>query len=628
MLALAVLVSLAAGAFAQSPFFTGNGGKGLSLAILAPNGVGLAADQAYLPALVQGEFVSNFSAYSAITVLDRVKLDEVFAETLSGYYKDDAEGVVRLGHMTQTGYVMTGSITKTSSGYALQMQIASTADGMVKASYSGACTIAELDNLTGVRRASADLLGKLGVALTALSKNELGGAADRQSVASQTALAKGIEAMKQGTAVEALAYFIQSSSIDPQLAEAASRMSIVSGSITSGSIGTDLRNEIAWRKAWIARLNECDQFVANYIKNTPVFTFLVYSTDLQMGEIDWDKETIPISFDVVLMPNKEWSVPLTGVVDTVYEGLMATGRAAAWKLDWPTKSASGGVSPVTAETSVKYTVVVELVNEQRTVIGRQTVILSAGWKTGFRDGKMRADSLSDSITVKLPTVDANKLGDRQTIRVATINGANVETFAQARGVAVVGKAEYEVEYGKLEIGKYIAGGIRVDANGCAIAMPEGEFFIQSVHAQEGSLGGIWDIAGSSSYQSGLRIRMWWVGPGSEPKYWDYWDVLYHFVALGDGWYNIMARGNHPVDVKDGQDGNGVPLLVWDAHGGNNQKFRFKVYDDGSFNIYTFWGRTIHTATAGDSIHTWDDLPEGHRDIKNELWRLVDPQKLQ
>ena len=399
MLALAVLVSLAAGAFAQSPFFTGNGGKGLSLAILAPNGVGLAADQAYLPALVQGEFVSNFSAYSAITVLDRVKLDEVFAETLSGYYKDDAEGVVRLGHMTQTGYVMTGSITKTSSGYALQMQIASTADGMVKASYSGACTIAELDNLTGVRRASADLLGKLGVALTALSKNELGGAADRQSVASQTALAKGIEAMKQGTAVEALAYFIQSSSIDPQLAEAASRMSIVSGSITSGSIGTDLRNEIAWRKAWIARLNECDQFVANYIKNTPVFTFLVYSTDLQMGEIDWDKETIPISFDVVLMPNKEWSVPLTGVVDTVYEGLMATGRAAAWKLDWPTKSASGGVSPVTAETSVKYTVVVELVNEQRTVIGRQTVILSAGWKTGFRDGKMRADSLSDSITV-------------------------------------------------------------------------------------------------------------------------------------------------------------------------------------------------------------------------------------
>ena len=341
---------IAAGAFAQNPFFTGNGGKGLSLAILAPNGVGLAADQTYLPALVQGEFVSNFSAYSAITVLDRVKLDEVFAETLSGYYKDDAEGVVRLGHMTQTGYVMTGSITKTSSGYALQMQIASTVDGTVKASYSGVCTIAELDNLTGVRRASADLLGKLGVALTALSKNELGGAADRQSVASQTALAKGIEAMKQGTAVEALAYFIQSSSIDPQLAEAANRMGIVSGSITSGSIGSDLRNEIAWRKAWIARLNECDQFVSNYIKNTPVSTFLVYSADLQMGEIDWDKETIPISFDVVLMPNKEWSVPLTGVVDTVYEGLMATGRAAAWKLDWPAKSASGGVSPVTAAT--------------------------------------------------------------------------------------------------------------------------------------------------------------------------------------------------------------------------------------------------------------------------------------
>jgi hypothetical protein len=43
----------------RGPQYTGDRGKGISLAILAPRADRLAPDQMYLPALVQGEFVKG-----------------------------------------------------------------------------------------------------------------------------------------------------------------------------------------------------------------------------------------------------------------------------------------------------------------------------------------------------------------------------------------------------------------------------------------------------------------------------------------------------------------------------------------------------------------------------------------
>jgi len=242
----------------SNPLFTGDGGKGKSIAILAPKSSGLAANQNYLPALVQGEFVSNFSGYSAISVLDRQKLDEVYAEQLSGYYNDNAG--LDLGHLQETDYVQTGSITRTATGYALQIQIIKTADKMTAASYSGTCTFAELDNLTGVRRASLELLQKMGVTFTERAKMELSGAAADNQINAQTALAQGITAQRGGTEVAALSYFFQASNYDPSLLEASARSTVLAANISSGNIGNDTRNDIQWRKDWIARLEETETF--------------------------------------------------------------------------------------------------------------------------------------------------------------------------------------------------------------------------------------------------------------------------------------------------------------------------------------------------------------------------------
>ena len=102
----------------QNPYFTGDGGKGIKLGISVLNSQGLNANQNYLPTLVQGVLVSDFSKYSAISVLDRVSMEKVISETLNPSFKED-DDIIRLGHITQTGNWLTGNIIKTSAGYTL-----------------------------------------------------------------------------------------------------------------------------------------------------------------------------------------------------------------------------------------------------------------------------------------------------------------------------------------------------------------------------------------------------------------------------------------------------------------------------------------------------------------------------
>jgi hypothetical protein len=322
----------APGASAQPviPFYTGSGGKGISIAILAPKPAGLTENQAYIPSLVQGEFVSNFSGYSAISVLDRENLDEQYGELSSGYYDDDAETGVDLGHLPPTEYIMGGKITKTAAGYALQIQITKTADKMIAASYSGTCTFAELDNLTGIRQASLDLLQKIGVELTDRAKTELTGAAAANRVNAQTALAQGITAQQGGTVVEALSYYYQAAAFDPSLLEAANRASVMSADISSGNIGANVRNDIQRRKEWQKILDEAENY---FLKHLPFE--IVYDPALTQGKVDYQRETINLSTFVSLKALKE----SFKVFDSITKGLESTGKRREWGFGfWPVSS--------------------------------------------------------------------------------------------------------------------------------------------------------------------------------------------------------------------------------------------------------------------------------------------------
>ena len=302
--------------------YTGSGGKGISLAILAPKAAGLAENQGYIPALVQGEFVSNFSGYSALSVMDRENLDTVYGELLSGYYDDRDEAGLDLGHLTSTDYVMTGSITRTAAGYALQMHITRTTDKMTAASYSGTCTFTELDNLTGIRRASVDLLQKMGIELTDRAKTELAGAAAANRVNAQTALAQGITAQKDGDTLQSLVHYYEAVASDTSLSEAAKRLSTLSATVTSGNISQRARNLIEQKREWERLLGEAEEYFVEH----PYFD-LVYASTIQEGAVNYQNETVELRVNYGLVPNSNLKV-----IQDLQKGLLASKHAAEWGL--------------------------------------------------------------------------------------------------------------------------------------------------------------------------------------------------------------------------------------------------------------------------------------------------------
>jgi TolB-like protein len=311
-----------------NPYYAGTAGKGMSLAILIPTGQGLSQTENYLPTLVQGVLVGDFSKYSAISVLDRQNLEKILKETESGIYKDE-DDFIKLGEIVHVGYAMTGNITKTSSGYALQVQIADTANGMTKASYSGSCTATELDDFTGIKKASLDLLTQMGIGLTNTAKGELAAASQSQYVNAQTALSKGIIAQQGGNTVESLAYFYEANSYDPSFDEAAARANSLSASVRTGSMGDNIRNDIAWRNEWKKLLDDAKAYFITHYQFA--LAELVYDPTIIQGKVDYQRETVHLSFKAHMKPIQD---PSLKILADLIQGLEATGRQRVWNLSF------------------------------------------------------------------------------------------------------------------------------------------------------------------------------------------------------------------------------------------------------------------------------------------------------
>jgi len=445
---------------ASEPYFTGSGGRGMRLAILVPESTGLSEDQAYLPRMVQGALVSSISKYSSISVLDRVSLDKVITETLDPTYEDNLD-IVRLGHVAQVGYMMTGNITRASTGYALQINISETTpDARTIASYSGTSTVAQFDDFSAIRRASRELLEQLGVELTATAKNELDGAGSSREIRAQTNLAQGIVAQQRGTVVEAMAYYYDAVALDPQLSEANNRLSTLSSNISSGNIGENVRNDIQRRNEWMKVLTEAE----DYFERHPPFE-IVYSNSLSQGRIDYDRETVELISSIELRPSNN----SFKIFKDILVGLEATGKRKEWGLElWPVSSSvifslqNYEDSFYNGITVVKeMDVAIALVNENGKVISKKSIKLrSKIWfarsNKSPREGHYYANDRYTGARYRIDTtklvvtedeerdnppawgnqlnstkrqieftVNANDITDRLTIRIDSVNGVDV-----------------------------------------------------------------------------------------------------------------------------------------------------------------------------------------------------------
>jgi len=440
-----------------SLFWIGDGGKGSSITILPPKGSGLAKDQAYLPELVANELVSNLGKFSGMKLFDRVNLTKQYDELLSGIYADDDAAGLDLGHLTSTDYMLVGTITRTSSSYALQLSVNSNIEKKLLASYSSVVSIADLDNLTAVRRASLELLEGLGIQPTDRTRTELTKAATTEQANAQNALAQGIVAQREGTVVQALSRYIQANNYDPALAEAASRLNILAANVSSGNIGEDVRNDIQWRDQWVARLKECEAFYLNYMKDTPPY-YLVYSPNIKQGDVDYDKGTVPLTMEsIAVYPEISWFSTVDRVVQTVREGLMATGRADTWKLaEWPLDSISAPniFSKLDrrgwSRTYVPgFWVEVELANSGGKSLGKNTVWLPLGWDTVIAEEKRvyvlknAARPIGGIREITFPAVNARDIIGDFTIRITNIDGINAQTTAERKKITILTSSDFE-----------------------------------------------------------------------------------------------------------------------------------------------------------------------------------------
>jgi hypothetical protein len=412
---------------AASPYWTGDGGRGKSITILPPRGAGLAGNQAYLPDFVANELVSNFNTFSAMTLFDRVNNQKQYDELLSGYYADDDKAGLDLGHLVSTDYMLLGTITKTSTGYALQLTVNKNSDKTTVASYSGAVSIAELDNLIGVRRASLDLLQKIGIQLTAQARTELTKAPTTDQVSAITAMAQGMIAQRQGnaTSVAALTYFIQAAAFDASLAEAVSRTNVVSANISTGNIGANVRNDFAWSDSWVAKLTETETFINDMLRNTNPQRSIWYSNDIREEESarDRTKRTTELRIDAVLHTHAVFPVSMQRTVQAVYDGLQTTKRTEAWKLNgWPRQGVTNN-NPFNKTWGGMIQIAFEVVNEKGQVIGRQTVEMDSRYT--FNGTRLNGPGTAFT-TVRFIGIRAEDITDSLSIRISSINGRSPE----------------------------------------------------------------------------------------------------------------------------------------------------------------------------------------------------------
>jgi len=405
-----------------------SGESGMSITILTPQATGLEENQNHLPALIQGEFVSNFSSYSTISVLDWERLDEIYLNLLSDKYDDKAREGVDLGNLAHTTHTMGGKIIKTPTGYNLQMSITRTADKVTVASFSGNFSFWELNNLTGIRRASLDLLQKVGVTLTAKAQHELTGAATENHVTAQNAFARGITAQRQGTEVAALSYYFQAAAFDPSLMEAVNRSSILNTNISSGNMGDNVRNDIAWRRQWVERLTETEKLFDNFNKIESMPYTLFYTNDIKQGAINYQNETVTMSIETYLYGSGVWTLSIERTLQAVWDGLNATGRKDTWQLGgWPQRS----VTDLKAfeRRNKTFSVEFEVLNSQNKVIGKQILQAGGFWELNWSGRPVVNISAPDRKTLHFQNVDANEITDKMTIRVANVNEKDAESAA-------------------------------------------------------------------------------------------------------------------------------------------------------------------------------------------------------
>jgi tetratricopeptide (TPR) repeat protein len=446
-------------AASSGPLFSGDGGKNIRLAVIAPQVHGEVP--AYLPIYIQGLLNNNFSKYSAISMIDRQNLDRIISEqkiAASGNYSEN--DFVRIGNLANAQYFLFGTIQKLSGErYAVQLSVTDSSTGVRRANFMREGTLAQLEGRgTLINEATADLLAQLGIQLTETGRQTL--LAGNTSVArAEAGLARGITAQAGGSEIEALFNFTQAITFDPSRIEALSRLNTLSSTISGGTISQRILSDIQARDSWLNAFKE----TARFFNDHPPFEIIFDPNLIQIGQTDYAKRTANIGMRIVLEPSEAGF----GALNALLEGLERTGRRRDWGFSgWPLTD----VTPKTTGTvvfdgrrSLSYKVDVALINENNKTIGNGSVTLNTETiKFSAGDRQITPPGSVESV-VNFSNVKADDLTPTLTIVIAAVNGISSRNL-NASGYMKIETGDLENRYEKSAL-VLLASGIKsvVDA---------------------------------------------------------------------------------------------------------------------------------------------------------------------
>jgi len=399
------------------PMYTGDGGRYINLAVLAPDVQGDVPD--FLPLYIQGMLNNNINRFSSINLIDRQNLSIIIAEqdlVADGRFSDD--DFIRIGHIANAQYLLLGTIQRLPGNrYSLQFSITEASTGVRRATFMRDGTLEQIEGRgTLLNEATAELLEQLGVRLTESGRHTLL-VGNVSIVQAEAGLARGIIAQAGGDEVAALFNFAQAVSFDPAQLEAMSRLNTISTTISDGTISQRILNDIQARDQWIEAFRES----ARFFNDHPPFEITFDPSLIQIGETDFVRRTVNLGMRIALDPSEAGF----GALNTLLEGLERTGRRNAWGFSgWPLMD----ISPRTAGTvvfngrrSFRYTVDIAIVNENNITLATNSITLDTeplAFNTGQRHVRAPNSVLE---TVSFPNIRADNLTPTLTIVIVAVN---------------------------------------------------------------------------------------------------------------------------------------------------------------------------------------------------------------
>ncbi len=285
--------------------FTGDGRSDLSLQVENPALQNIGDDSTWIPDFVVNSISDDIKKYSNIQVSDvynAKKIVDAQKRDESPIF-NDAE-IVELGNFAVAKNVLLVSITQKPSSLAISVRINDKETNTTIAAFNEPnCTYSDLESGLVLKQAVADLLSQLNVNLSAEGKEKLlavKSTAGAASIEAQKLYARGKVAEESGSKIEALSYYVQANTSDSSLERAIKSMSQTSSAMAAGDIGTYARNAIQQRKQYIKLLEEVKK---NFKTQCPVL--LVYNPNLEIGKIDYEKETVGIKVKFAFVKNLE-----------------------------------------------------------------------------------------------------------------------------------------------------------------------------------------------------------------------------------------------------------------------------------------------------------------------------------